>query len=80
MDAPSRHPLTGIYLCVMATITTIILAAILVMLIYGGLKIRAESKAVSQKISNFNSQITKINDNLKGIELQLQTAKSVTGL
>jgi len=72
-----------IYLSIMASLGVILLAAILALLIYGGLKISQESKTITTKVNSFNQQITNlnhqfktINKNLTKIDNQLKTTKT----
>lgn len=67
----SRSP----YLYFIETLGVLILAAMLVIMIYGGLKIAHEAKNVGGKVSDFNSQVKQINTNLKSINTQLQSTK-----
>ncbi len=63
------------YVAFIETLGVLILAAMLVIMIYGGLKIAREAKNVGGKVSNFNTQVKQINTNLKSIDNKLQASK-----
>lgn len=69
-----------IYISIIATIAMLILAAILLLLVYAGLKFNSESKTFSNKVNNFNSQVENINTNLQNINKHLQNKTTLPGL
>lgn len=66
-----------IYILSTMTIGVLLLAAVLALLIYGGVKVKSETSTLDKKVNNFNSQIKSINTNLVKIDKQLNSAKSL---
>lgn len=61
-----------IYLVCISIVMTVLLAAQLGLLIYGGLKVKDESASLSSKVNSFNQSVDRVNQNLKQINTQLQ--------
>lgn len=53
---------------VMLTLAVVLLAAILALLVYGGLRAKQASGTAEKKIDSFNHQVKSINKNLQGIQ------------
>jgi len=69
-----------VYISIIATLAMFILAAILFLLVYAGLKINSESKIITNKVNNFNSQVENINTNLQNINQQLKNKTTLPSL
>ncbi len=71
----------NIYLSILQTMGVLILASMLFIMVYGGIKIAHETKTLSNKVNTFssklNTQVDKINSNLKDINTQLKNNKVV---
>lgn len=62
----------GVLLVIIALSTT----ATAAVLVYGGVKLKDQTKTVTSKVNNLSSQIDGINKNLKNINKSLQTTSA----
>ncbi len=62
-----------LYQNVAMTVGVIILAAIFVMLLYAGYKIRRDTSTFTSKVNSFNTEVKNINKNLNNINTQLKS-------
>lgn len=65
-----------IYVGVMLFISTAAAVTCAVVLVYGGLKLKDQSQAITSKVNNFNDQVNGINKNLQNINQSLQTTNT----
>jgi len=72
IKSPSSSRLFKIYISIMALLIVLILGCILGLMIYGGMKVAHESKALTTKVNSFNHQVNNINLNLNNINSQLK--------
>jgi predicted PurR-regulated permease PerM len=61
-----------IYIAICVGLITILLAGMLALFIYGGIKLSSASQTVNNKVNQFNSQVNKINVNLNKVNSSLQ--------
>lgn len=67
-----------VYVGIALFLIVLLLATLVGLIVYGGVKVRDESQTFNNKVNSFNQNVNTVNQNLQSIDSQLQKQTSLT--